>query len=279
MSSQLRTTTRGSAARAVAASTVFAAAATSLVLAARAGLPTATAADARLEDVFVPLLLGLAALVCGWLSLGSASCALAALPGAVGRLAHRVSVTITPAMLRRALGVALAGTLATGVTGGPALAVPEAPTPTVSAEFMPSAAVVDGTHLATQATPAPPPPPGGDRAQNLSPTVTSAATAPAPRADFLPTAPPKVAARTDLLVPQARPSVAGSVVVKRGDTLWSIAARDLGVDAGTVDVTRAWHAWYDANRETIGDNPDLILPGMRLVAPGAPSASSMGGGR
>lgn len=50
---------------------------------------------------------------------------------------------------------------------------------------------------------------------------------------------------------------ADSYVVEPGDSLWSIAGEQLG------DGTR-WIELYDANRQVIGDNPNLILPGMEL---------------
>ncbi len=58
-----------------------------------------------------------------------------------------------------------------------------------------------------------------------------------------------------------------TVVVLRGDTLWSIAARHLSPDAGPAQVAAAWPAWYAANTVTIGPDPDLILPGQVLVVP------------
>lgn len=57
------------------------------------------------------------------------------------------------------------------------------------------------------------------------------------------------------------------VVVRRGDTLWSIAARSLGAQATDQDVAEAWPSWYAANRATIGEDPDLLLPGQQLVVP------------
>ncbi len=50
------------------------------------------------------------------------------------------------------------------------------------------------------------------------------------------------------------------VTVQRGDTLWSLAARYLG------DASR-WREIHDRNREVIGDDPDLILPGTVLELP------------
>jgi nucleoid-associated protein YgaU len=60
---------------------------------------------------------------------------------------------------------------------------------------------------------------------------------------------------------------AAFVDVQPGDTLWSIAARQLGPGATGGEITAAWHAWYAANRSVIGANPNLIQPGQQLVAP------------
>ncbi|MBO8197081.1 transglycosylase family protein [Streptomyces smyrnaeus] len=47
-----------------------------------------------------------------------------------------------------------------------------------------------------------------------------------------------------------------------GDTLSGIADEH--------QVAGGWHALYDTNRATIGDDPDLILPGQRLSLTGSP---------
>lgn len=60
------------------------------------------------------------------------------------------------------------------------------------------------------------------------------------------------------------------VVVKSGDSLWSIVAAALGPYASDVDVAASWPDWYRANRETIGTNPNLIFPGQILHAPLGP---------
>lgn len=49
-------------------------------------------------------------------------------------------------------------------------------------------------------------------------------------------------------------------VVQDGDSLWSIAQRELG--KGTL-----WAELYAANHNAIGDNPNVIHPGLRLVIP------------
>lgn len=61
------------------------------------------------------------------------------------------------------------------------------------------------------------------------------------------------------------------VVVRPGDSLWSIAEGLLGPAADDAEVTAAWHRLHHANRSRVGD-PDLILPGQHLVVP-APIAS------
>ena len=75
-----------------------------------------------------------------------------------------------------------------------------------------------------------------------------------------PLAPP-LPART----PQALAVTA--VVVQPGDSLWSIAARDLGARASAAQVAQAWPRWWAANRAVLGEDPDLIHPGTRLAAP------------
>ena len=64
------------------------------------------------------------------------------------------------------------------------------------------------------------------------------------------------------------------VTVQRGDSLWSIAAAHLPRHVDAAEVAAAWPRWYDANRAVIGSDPDLILPGTELIAPGDPSPPS-----
>jgi hypothetical protein len=64
------------------------------------------------------------------------------------------------------------------------------------------------------------------------------------------------------------------VVVRRGDTLWDVAARHLGAAATDAEIARAWPQWYAANRGLIGPDPDRLLPGQRLLAPMRNGASS-----
>jgi nucleoid-associated protein YgaU len=54
------------------------------------------------------------------------------------------------------------------------------------------------------------------------------------------------------------------VVVQAGDTLWGVAAEDLGRRATPRAITERWHHLYAVNRAVIGPDPDLILPGQVL---------------
>jgi resuscitation-promoting factor RpfA len=70
------------------------------------------------------------------------------------------------------------------------------------------------------------------------------------------------------------------VRVRRGDSLWAIAAdhltaqhrapqhpADRASPPSQAEIAAAWPRWFDLNRARIGDDPDLIHPGTRLVAP------------
>ncbi|MFE2520039.1 transglycosylase family protein [Streptomyces mirabilis] len=55
----------------------------------------------------------------------------------------------------------------------------------------------------------------------------------------------------------SRDAVDGSYVVRAGDNLWTIA------DA--LDLEGGWVELYDANKKTVGVDPNLILPGQSLA--------------
>jgi murein DD-endopeptidase MepM/ murein hydrolase activator NlpD len=60
--------------------------------------------------------------------------------------------------------------------------------------------------------------------------------------------------------PQSRAGKAQMYTVVRGDTLSTIADEQ--------DVRGGWRGLYDANRKTVGADPDLIMPGQRLALGG-----------
>ena len=58
-----------------------------------------------------------------------------------------------------------------------------------------------------------------------------------------------------------------TIVVRSGDTLWSIAERSLPQPHTPADVARSWPRWFAANRAVIGPDPGLIRPGEQLAGP------------
>ncbi len=68
--------------------------------------------------------------------------------------------------------------------------------------------------------------------------------------------------------PASGPNAAGDTyVVEPGDCLWSIAARRLGPSATNAAVDVAWRRIYERNRAAVGDDPNLIHPGLVLALP------------
>lgn len=73
--------------------------------------------------------------------------------------------------------------------------------------------------------------------------------------------PDRATART----PAPAPSPAqGTLLVESGDTLWAIARDRLSPSASDAEITQAWHRIWTDNRNAIGPDPDLILPGTVL---------------
>lgn len=57
------------------------------------------------------------------------------------------------------------------------------------------------------------------------------------------------------------------VTVRTGDSLWGLSAARLGPYASDVDIALDWPRIYQANRDVIGDNPNLLRPGQVLRVP------------
>jgi nucleoid-associated protein YgaU len=121
----------------------------------------------------------------------------------------------------------------------------------------------------------PAPTPGYSVSSHAVTTVTQAddvgSTPAAPRPGWLPDRPPPAISphQARLLAPALRPTSTASdtLTVRRGDTLWSIAAAHLGPGATDAEVAAEWPRWYEANRAVIGDDPDEIVPGQQLQTP------------
>ncbi|MBQ0851879.1 transglycosylase family protein [Streptomyces sp. BH-SS-21] len=75
--------------------------------------------------------------------------------------------------------------------------------------------------------------------------------------------------------PQSRAGTAEMYTVVHGDTLSEIA--------GTRKIPGGWRQLYEANRRTVGADPDLIVPGQRLSlhgkAPGSSGTSTSSSGK
>jgi nucleoid-associated protein YgaU len=184
----------------------------------------------------------------GWLTLTFLTVALGAAPGARGAAFRQLGRSLTPHFARRALSLALGASV-----GTVALPAPVAIATSVATSLP------DG-HVGETGTTAPTP---GYRATTAEPAV--------PPPGWLPDRPARVTQSdaTALLGPALRPNAAVSdtVTVRRGDTLWSIAAGHLGSGATDAEVAAEWPRWFEANRAVIGDDPDIILPGQQLLAP------------
>ncbi|GAB3842338.1 LysM peptidoglycan-binding domain-containing protein [Nesterenkonia populi] len=68
----------------------------------------------------------------------------------------------------------------------------------------------------------------------------------------------------------SRTEDAAEVVVRPGDSLWSIAAAHLGSRAAAWEIAAEWPRWYRDNRDRIGPDPGMLLPGT-LLRPPAPN--------
>jgi len=93
-------------------------------------------------------------------------------------------------------------------------------------------------------------------------------------ADAAPDRPDRADALSGLPLPQravgpartARPAVR-VVAVRRGDSLWALAAADLAPGASADVITEGWQLIYRRNRGVIGADPDQIRPGQLLRLP------------
>ena len=195
--------------------------------------------DTQGADVLVSSAAGLLAwAVWLWGALGLVLTAASAVPGAVGAAARALLHVALPAGARRSAALLLG--IGLGVSAPLAGAVLPALAPSASAAAT-AQDVPDWPGAAQSASPAPVPDwPGATPAAGIP------SQAPTP----------------------------GDRVVVRGDCLWHIAAESLvgqlGRPPDDAEVAAAVDAWWRPNAEVIGPDPDLLLPGQVLRAPGPP---------
>lgn len=165
---------------------------------------------------------------------------------------------LTPVFMRRLVGALLSAHLMAGTTAGAAAAaVPTTPVvaaaPVATASGFPTAAV-PATLLSTEAHAA----------------AVVPASDPAPGADpwFVPRA-PALEDGAPLVRPPSRQDAAPArtATVVAGDTLWTLAARQLGPLATDLQIARLWPRWHALNRDLIGADPGMIRPGQVLRVP------------
>lgn len=196
------------------------------------------------EDALMVMAAAVASLLAAWLGVGTTASFLAALPGTIGQTSRRVSDRIAPRVVRRLVAVALGGALV-ATTPGLAVAAPA---------DSGGSAVLAGRHTLV-ATVAP----------DLDPHFF-AVDSPGPLdPHFVAVGKPSVVTAT----PAAVDTRTGSYVVRRGDSLWHIAARELPSGATSAQIATRWQQWYAANRATIGPDPDQLEIGQRLEVPSA----------
>lgn len=260
---------------------------------------------ARADDVLLVLMAWVGVGLAGWLAAGSLLGVLALLPGTTGRVAGEVAERVTPLAVRRLLTFTLGAAVGScALPAAPVASAATAPAGRTSPVPAPESAtdeLVPGyAPTVAQAGPDAVSPPGGartrvddgpgflptleplkgNRVDPPAPASASGASAPAVTRGpgYLPSAPPRVhdADGPRLLVPAPRlaSSTHELVTVRRGDSLWSIASRHLGSGASDVQVAREWPRWYAANRDLIGDDPDLLVPGQQLRPPTSSGTSS-----
>jgi LysM domain len=194
-----------------------------------------------------------------WLGIAALLEVASVFPGAAGRGCAAIAARTSPMLIRRVVQAAIGVSVLAGpLTAGPAFAAgPSTTTSTSTNVDRPNSVAAPGLGDTSPA------PLALDR-----PATAFVAPAPPSAAKWTsagPTALVTGVVHRDTGDPSDRST--HGYVVRRGDTLWDIAARHLGPAATAVDISREWPAWYDTNRAAIGPDPDLIRPGVLLVPP------------
>jgi len=241
--------------------------------------PRSTVDGQGVESVAITVVATLAWFALAWLVLALILVGAAAAPGRLGAVATAVSAVLVPATTRQVLAAALGVTLMTGVSAGAAAASPRAPAPAPTAV---SALDLDWP-AAPSATATPPsPPPGNDVPDHDNTdhdnTDRDNTDRDVPDRDEPDRSVPD-RDEPDRSVPDRDGldrSVPGggapdrTVVVRYGDSLWTIVARHLGPGATDEQIAYEWPRWWSANHHIVGTDPDRIMPGQRLTPPSQP---------
>ncbi len=221
----------------------------------QAGWVALSRPSADAADILLTIVAALGFVLTLWLGAATVLSVLAQLPGAFGQACADVAARVAPATVRKATAVLLGTTVAAAVAPGTAAAAPPAPTRhPVAVSLLEAGAPAVSV-----------PDPGFGPAQAGALVADPGFRPPAPAA------PPVPATLGPLATGGGRvaTSVDDQYVVRRGDTLWDVAARHLGPRGSVAAIAREWPRWYAANRAVIGADPHHIEPGQRLRAPDA----------
>jgi len=130
----------------------------------------------------------------------------------------------------------------------------------------PSSAQISGSTTAgTTLPPAVSPPPSPSVSLPSQPAPTANAGIPPNSASPTPSPPRQ---------PPVPPSREGAdsnpttYVVRDGDTMWKVTGLALGLRSTPAKIATSWRAIWDANRPTIGTNPNVLQTGQVLIIPG-----------
>lgn len=132
---------------------------------------------------------------------------------------------------------------------------------------------VGGTVVATASADAGVPDPAlhplASDTRTATPTPSTEAAAPSPdlTRSWTPRRPARDPHDGALVLDKPRATSPAEVVVRRGDTLWSIVERRLGQGTDPVLVATEVRRWHLANLGVIGPDADLLHAGQRLVPP------------
>jgi hypothetical protein len=207
---------------------------------------TSPGGSMTLDDLVIVVTGAVAAVALAWVTVCTAWGAVAAAVVVLGPARPGTGAQALP--LRTGLAAAVCALLLATAAAGPASAAVPAPPAHATAP-----AAVSGDDTATAAVPLP-----------VSPD--EATLTPAALTGWTPRVVPPPAATSRLVLGTPHSPSPGHVVV-RGDSLWSIAAAHLGPGATAAEIAAEWPRWWQANHASIGDDPDLLVPGRVLMPP------------
>lgn len=218
-------------------------------------------------------LAALGALLCLYLTIIWALAAAILMAGPATRTGTALLLALkvlAPRMARRVTTGAAVATTATALVLTPSLATEGPPVPpslsqqapAQTSQLLPTDGIAPDPAPEAAGRGAPQDSSGSGSAPAL-PTLGWGNTAPAAPSD----AEPPAATPTDAEDDEA-PAIPRTVIVRSGDSLWSISDDLLGpVPSDPAQVAAAWPMLHEANQDLIGADPDELLPGLELTVP------------